>query len=77
MTHKIETANQSKQCDRRIYSIIEAGQYLGVARSLVYKLIKSKQLPLRKIGGKSMILKADLDAYIDRLPAVEVTHGEN
>lgn len=66
-----ETATANQATPKRAFSIIEAGQYLSIGRGLVYKLAKSGDLPIRKIGDRSIILKEDLDAFLNALPAVE------
>lgn len=37
---------------------------LHIGKSTAYKLIQSGELPAKKIGGKWLILPADLEQYI-------------
>jgi len=57
----------------RALSILDAAKYIGVGRGLIYKLAARGELPLRKIGDRSIVLREDLDRFLDGLPAV---HGD-
>ncbi len=50
-------------------SILEAAKALGIGRSTLYVLIREGRLPVKKLGIRTLILKADLDAFIAALPA--------
>ena len=52
-------------------SIMEAARILGIGRSTLYGLIKQGQLPTRKLGKRTLILKSELETFIDALPPVE------
>jgi excisionase family DNA binding protein len=41
---------------------------LYVSRAAVYALSDRGQLPARKLGGKLVFLKRELDAFLDGLP---------
>jgi excisionase family DNA binding protein len=52
---------------------------LSVGRTKLYELIGAGELPARKLGKKTLISAADLQAWADRLPALAVKpadHGE-
>ena len=54
-----------------LLSIAEACLVLGIGRSKLYELIADGSLPLRKIGRKSLIARADLVELVSRLPVVK------
>jgi excisionase family DNA binding protein len=50
------------------FSPTEAAEYLGVERTLVYRLCDARKIRHRRVGlgrGKIQIEKADLDAYLE------------
>jgi excisionase family DNA binding protein len=50
-------------------SVIEAARMLGVGRSTLYGLIRQGHLPIRKLGKRTLILKTELEAFINALPS--------
>jgi excisionase family DNA binding protein len=64
--------NESEPKQERIHpkmlSINEACDYTGLGRTLICGFIKSGDLPARKAGRRTLILKADLDDWLDGLP---------
>ncbi|QIJ39592.1 helix-turn-helix domain-containing protein [Rhizobium ruizarguesonis] len=53
---------------RGALSVGEAIDYLNVGRTKIYAEMQSGRLPYRKIGRKTLILKAEADAYLQALP---------
>jgi excisionase family DNA binding protein len=49
-------------------SVAEACEYLKVRKSFLYVLIGSGDLPARKLGTRTVILKSDADDLIESLP---------
>lgn len=50
--------------DRQGLSILEAATVIGVGRSKVYELLRSKQLAARKVGRRTIILREDALAFL-------------
>lgn len=50
------------------YSVEETLATLGIGRDKLYKIIKAKQLPARKLGRRTLILASDLNAFVELLP---------
>ena len=50
------------------YRISEACAAIGVKRSKLYELIKAGRLAIRKADGCTLILKSELERYLDNLP---------
>jgi excisionase family DNA binding protein len=54
------------------HTIAEACVRSGIARSTIYELIKTGQLPARKCGRRTLILDRDLRRCLHSLPAIKV-----
>lgn len=50
-------------------SIEEAQIMSGLGRTKIYELMNAGVLPARKSGKRTLILKADLDAFLASLPS--------
>jgi len=48
-------------------SIEDALQYTGIGKTTLYGLFKQKKLTPIKIGSKTLILKEEIDAFLDGL----------
>jgi excisionase family DNA binding protein len=55
------------------YTITSACNATGIGRSRLYEKIKSGEIPLRKLGKRSLILKKDLERFLESLPTVAAT----
>ena len=53
-------------------SVAEACEYLKVRKSFLYVLIGSGDLPARKLGSRTFILKSDADDLIENLPQTPI-----
>ena len=45
------------------FNLKDAAFYSSLSRSRLYDLIRSGELPSLTVGGRRMILRADLDAF--------------
>jgi excisionase family DNA binding protein len=52
------------------YRIPEACAAIGFKRSKLYELIKAGRLAVRKEGSCTVILRAELERYLNSLPSV-------
>jgi excisionase family DNA binding protein len=50
------------------YSMAEAGQAIGRSRSTIYELVHQGKLRAVRSGGRTLIPRASLEAYVDGLP---------
>ncbi len=57
----------SQQPDPALVSIPNGGKQLAVGRSTTYQLINDGELETVKIGKRRLIVRASIDAYIERL----------
>jgi excisionase family DNA binding protein len=53
------------------YSVSNVLQLVGISRTKFYQVVGSGQLKIRKIGNRTIILAADLEAWLDSLPRSE------
>ena len=61
---------------RELYSPREVEQILGISHATLYRLINAGRLDARKIDGKTVITVASLEAFIDALPAANLSPKE-
>jgi excisionase family DNA binding protein len=60
-----------KVTERLAYKTQEAAEMLGIGRTFLYELIKRGELPVRKCGGRTLVLAEDLKLLLARLPVVQ------
>lgn len=53
------------QTPKRVYSVAEAAQVLGVSESKVYQLVRMKGFPTVKLGKRIKISVQGLDRWIE------------
>lgn len=58
--------NQLDFHDRLALSVTDACAYLGIRRTKLYALIKAGELPVIRLGAKTLIAMADAKALIER-----------
>jgi excisionase family DNA binding protein len=58
--------------DQLLYTIPQCCQLAAVGRTKFYELVSSGEIPIRKIGKKSLVAAADLRRWADRLPAIAI-----
>lgn len=57
--------------DKLSLSIPEAVALTGLSRTTIYRAIGERRLVARKNGGRTVILRCDLEAFLSALPAYE------
>jgi excisionase family DNA binding protein len=60
-----------------LYSIGDSCRLIGIGRTKLYELIASGEIPIRKIGKKTLVAAADLHRWAERLPIVKVNSGDD
>ncbi len=68
-----ESAGRCPACRERggarlAYRVDDAADLIGVGRTTFYALIRDGHIVPRKLGRATLILRADLDRLIERLP---------
>ncbi len=64
-----EGTNEGISGRKVAYTVNEFCAVYGVGRSLCYDEMSSGRLPARKAGRRTLILKADADAWLVALPS--------
>lgn len=54
---------------KRGFTYAEAAYYLGIGPDLVKKLARDSELPVAYIKSKPVILREDLDQYLESRPS--------
>lgn len=54
-------------CDKLLLTVVEAGQRLGIRRSLTYQFIQRGELKSLKISGARRVLVSDLLEFVRKL----------
>lgn len=55
---------------RLAYSVAEVVEHTGLCRDTIYRAITSGALTARKLGRRTLILKTELDGYLQSLPQI-------
>lgn len=58
--------------DKLAFSIAEAASHADVCRDYLYSAIRDGNLRARKAGRRTLILRADLEAYLAALPGLHL-----
>lgn len=67
MTDKNSSPARNVEAPRG-FSVAQAAAYLGICRARVYALVRSGELEARKLGARTIILRDELDRFLDNLP---------
>ena len=65
------TCNSTVPFDRLAVGVMEAARLAGVGRSTIYQSINTGDLKARKAGRRTLILRDDLQAWLDSFPVVK------
>ena len=57
------TKNLLQEIEDKALTTEDACQFLSISRQTLYKLVKSKKIPGRKVGDNYRFLKSDLIRY--------------
>jgi DNA binding domain, excisionase family len=52
--------------EKKTFSIKEAADYLGISRSLAYKLANDGEIPVIRLGTRWIIPKQKLDDFLQK-----------
>jgi excisionase family DNA binding protein len=58
--------NMSTDTSALAYSIADAAKRIGISRSGLYVLITRGEIPIAKVGNRTLVLDDDLRAYLGR-----------
>jgi excisionase family DNA binding protein len=68
----VPAENGEGHVDQLLYTIPECCRLAAIGRTKFYQLVASGEIPIRKVGKKSLVAAADLKRWADRLPAIAV-----
>lgn len=51
------------------FSVSGAAQYLGISRTLFYRLIRERRIKTVKIGARTIVRGVELERFLDRQQA--------
>lgn len=52
-------------------SVLEAAEAAGISKNSTYALIWRGELPARKLGRRTIVLRADLNSFLQKLPVYQ------
>lgn len=58
-------------------SVIEAAKRVSIGRSSLYKAINRGELKPRKVGGRTLIIVAELEAWVNASPMGKMSPPES
>jgi excisionase family DNA binding protein len=62
--------------DLLLYTIPQCCRMASIGRTKFYELIARGEIPIRKVGKKTLVAAADLRDWVERLPVIE-TRGRD
>ncbi len=57
--------------EQLFYTVSQCCQIAAVGRTKFYELVASGEIPIRKIGKKTLVASSDLRRWADQLPTVK------
>jgi excisionase family DNA binding protein len=57
--------------DQIFYTISQCCRLAAIGRTKFYELIANGEIPVRKVGKKTLVSAADLERWVERLPATK------
>lgn len=66
----MNTKLQSEITPPFVYSLDDLPSLTGLGRTRLYELINSGDLPARKIGRRTLVLREDVEAFLRGLPRI-------
>jgi excisionase family DNA binding protein len=59
--------------DQLLYTVSQCCRLVAIGRTKFYELVASGEIPIRKVGKKTLVAAADLEKWTKLLPKIEVT----
>jgi excisionase family DNA binding protein len=64
---EVRRSSRPPAVEKLAYSVREAAQAVAISRSRLYELIGAGEIRILKDGGRTLIRKTELEAYLHRL----------
>lgn len=58
-------------------SIEEVQEISGLGKTKIYQLLKTGEIPAKKIGKRTLVLRSDLEAFLSGLQNYSEIKGDN
>lgn len=62
--------------DQLLYTVTQCCRMTTIGRTKFYELVASGEIPVRKIGKKTLVAAADLRDFVERLPTMKTKAGD-
>jgi excisionase family DNA binding protein len=62
--------------DQLLYTINQCCRLAAIGRTKFYELVAVGEIPVRKVGKKTLVAAVDLKRWADRLPAMAIYPAE-
>lgn len=62
----VTPANAPLSVERAVFGAQDAARYLSISRAGFWRLLRDGKIQKVRIGGRTLVRRVDLDAYIDR-----------
>ncbi len=66
-----------QKTDRLSFNLLEAAEIAGCERTTLYRAAHKGSLRMKKMGRKTIILRKDLEKWLDDLPPALQAHKDN
>ena len=68
----------ARPMEQLFYTVSQCCHITAIGRTKFYELVASGEIPVRKIGKKTLVAAADLRDWAKRLPAIDTRarHGK-
>lgn len=62
--------------DQLLFTIPQCCRMAAIGRTKFYELVSSGEIPVRKIGKKTLVAASDLKRWAEQLPKINMKGGE-
>jgi len=63
--------------DQLLYTITQCCRLAAIGRTKFYELVADGEIPVRKVGKKTLVAAADLKRWAEGLPAIGAKSPDN
>lgn len=62
----------SYELEPRALNVNSAATYMGVHRSTIYRLVRDGAIKARKVAGRTVFLRDELDRFLEACPSTDL-----
>jgi excisionase family DNA binding protein len=67
----IPASGAEAHMDQLLYTIAQCCRMAAIGRTKFYELVANGEIPVRKIGKRTLVAASDLQNWVERLPGIE------